>query len=259
MESVACKVAYIYGLVDPDTQQVRYIGKSTNPKRRLYAHLSPTELSGDCYRTRWLRRLVNEGKRPSLLCVATVPADAWEDAERYWIEHYRKLGAPLTNTNPGGEGLPKGFQHDDDTKARMSHSRTGHGTTEATRKKIADSLRGRSRPDAARQKMHESHKARWASMSDEERERAAERGRRIPKGTRSPSSGYRGVTRVSGSTTFRAFIRMDGKTLHIGCFPTAIAAAEAYDRKAREVHGERAILNFSTLEEGARYLDSLTY
>jgi hypothetical protein len=30
---------YIYGLVDPRTDKIRYVGKSNNPERRLYAHI----------------------------------------------------------------------------------------------------------------------------------------------------------------------------------------------------------------------------
>lgn len=62
-------------------------------------------------------------------------------------------------------------------------------------------------------------------------------------------TGYRGVsrndkTKKKYTKPYFAQIESKGKTLHLGCFTDPSDAANAYDRKARELHGEFARLNF---------------
>jgi hypothetical protein len=60
------------------------------------------------------------------------------------------------------------------------------------------------------------------------------------------TSGFKGVHRHKKNHNWVAQVRDSGKTLHIGSFPTAILAAQAYDREARKYYGEFAVLNFPT-------------
>lgn len=55
-------------------------------------------------------------------------------------------------------------------------------------------------------------------------------------------SGFKGVSRHGPG--FRAQIREDGKILALGTFPSAVAAALAYDAAARRIQGNYARLNF---------------
>lgn len=54
---------------------------------------------------------------------------------------------------------------------------------------------------------------------------------------------FRGVTR-RGDGKWQARIQVDGKRIHIGTFGTPEEAARAYDAMARELLGDKAILNF---------------
>lgn len=56
------------------------------------------------------------------------------------------------------------------------------------------------------------------------------------------ASGFRGVQRAGRAWT--ACIGWDGKSFRLGTFKSAEDAAEAYDRAARDMHGEFAITNF---------------
>lgn len=63
------------------------------------------------------------------------------------------------------------------------------------------------------------------------------------------SSGYRGVSRNVGSKKYNAAISIDGKAVGLGRFETPEEAALAYDKKAMEVYGEFANLNFPSAND----------
>jgi hypothetical protein len=58
------------------------------------------------------------------------------------------------------------------------------------------------------------------------------------------TSGYKGVYYYKSSGKWRAQITIDRKRTGIGYFNTAIEAAQAYDRVAKEQYGDFAFLNF---------------
>lgn len=56
-------------------------------------------------------------------------------------------------------------------------------------------------------------------------------------------AGYKGVS-YFGNKYIRATISINRKQIHLGFFPDLITAAKAYDKKAKELFGEFAYLNF---------------
>lgn len=68
------------------------------------------------------------------------------------------------------------------------------------------------------------------------------------KGVRSDSkTGVKGVYRHKRSGRWVAYIRVDGKSKHLGIFDTPEEAAEARDRAAIKLHGEYALTNADIL------------
>lgn len=62
--------------------------------------------------------------------------------------------------------------------------------------------------------------------------------------TANNTSGYKGVCWFDDRGKWSARIKVTNKTIYLGYFDTAEAAAIAYDRAAREHHGEFAKTNF---------------
>lgn len=60
---------------------------------------------------------------------------------------------------------------------------------------------------------------------------------------------YKGVSYHEKNKGFRARIQSNGKRINIGVYKDETVAAKAYDKKAYELHGDKAILNFPELIE----------
>ncbi|MGI4812133.1 MAG: hypothetical protein ACRYG5_09880 [Janthinobacterium lividum] len=111
---------YIYALIDPETDLIRYIGKSVRPMDRLTNHMNERS---NCHRSHWLQALKSKGLRPDLAILERIGgAWPWQHSETYWIAYARRHGWPLTNNTEGGDGvtgLPA------ETRARMAAVWTG--------------------------------------------------------------------------------------------------------------------------------------
>jgi hypothetical protein len=98
------KKVFIYLLCEPDTQTVRYVGKTTDPKRRIHEHIT-NKHRDDTRRVRWINKLLTDGKLPQLRVIETVCESAWEVAEQKWIAFFRAKGLNLLNLTDGGDGV----------------------------------------------------------------------------------------------------------------------------------------------------------
>lgn len=106
----------VYGLVDPRTLMVRYVGKSTSGMRRPRQHCSPSSMMDSTHRTRWIKALLRYHLcyRIVVLEYAKTP-DALGALECWWIAYGRACDWPLTNATNGGDGTC-GYKHTDETK-----------------------------------------------------------------------------------------------------------------------------------------------
>lgn len=94
------KVKYIYGLVDPDTLEVRYIGQTNDIKERLRFHTqysSALKREAHKQKGKWTQGLLNAGKKPSIVILQVVPFKLADEAERRWIEMGKLFGWSLFN------------------------------------------------------------------------------------------------------------------------------------------------------------------
>jgi hypothetical protein len=97
----------IYRLIDPVSQQTRYVGATKKPlPRRLSSGLSERNHSKDF--RQWIKDLREVGEKPIIEFVEAVDYEnAWV-REQYWIEFYRAKFplfnvAYITRYNPAGK------------------------------------------------------------------------------------------------------------------------------------------------------------
>lgn len=123
-------VISIYGLFDPRDDQLRYIGKSTNPRKRMEAHYGQARAGSVLHSRRWLAGLLARGLRAEVVVLecATTTEEA-NDAERFWIAAMRLACCDLTNLTPGGDGQPKGCRRSADAVERGAAKHRGRKRT----------------------------------------------------------------------------------------------------------------------------------
>ena len=99
------RTRYIYGLIDPRDQQLRYVGVTVDIKKRLYHHMYPGRHKGDKpQRMNWIRKLRSLGIKPDIFIIEEADATDWVEKEKFWINYFRFIGSDLINVTAGGEG-----------------------------------------------------------------------------------------------------------------------------------------------------------
>lgn len=116
---------FIYGLRDPRTMEIRYVGQSSRGMKRPKQHTRPNNLKNDhFYVVRWLKSI---NCKPEIVVLERLRIDclsaadrcvALNDAEIRWIALGRlALGKRLTNLTIGGGGT-SGYKKSPEAKER---------------------------------------------------------------------------------------------------------------------------------------------
>jgi hypothetical protein len=132
----------IYVLIDPITNELRYVGRSSRGLIRPKRHWRDKELEYDYYCSRWVRSLVSNGLVPEIEVLEQFDHseninDVLNDAEIFWIAYWRSVGARLTNANAGGH-IGK---ISEETRIKMSLSRKGKRQTKESIAKRLETIR----------------------------------------------------------------------------------------------------------------------
>lgn len=127
----------IYGLYDPFTSELRYIGKTKMTlARRLWHHIKEARCSEkNTHKLNWIRKVISEGREPIIYPLRETTKDDWRKDEMECISEAIKSGVELTNLTAGGDGLID-FHHSEETKQKISEYNLANG-------KIPPSWKGR--------------------------------------------------------------------------------------------------------------------
>ena len=103
------KTTNIYILIDPITNQVRYIGKANNISERYKAHLNKAR-KHQIHKLNWINSLKGKGLKPIIEVIDIIPIEDWIFWETYWISQFKTWGFKLINYTDGGDGTTFGNQ-----------------------------------------------------------------------------------------------------------------------------------------------------
>lgn len=213
----------IYGLADPRTGEIRYVGKSTSGLRCPRDHRQPSSLKKHNYKSRWILGLHAAGLdyEVSVLeeCAA---AKELEAAEQRWIAYGRVFGWPLTNLTDGGDGAV-GCKHTAESVERGIVKRRGRHISAETRAKMSAAKKGKTLSPEHRQKIADSNIGKKMSAQTMAKRLAtrfgkpmSEAGRAAVKAARNQPSTIEKVRLANIGRVFSETTRAKMRAAHLG-------------------------------------------
>lgn len=95
---------YIYALIDPRNNKIRYIGKTTNKLNiRLSKHVSNTKYGKLSHCQNWIKQLLKLNLKPTIDLIEKANISNWREKEIFWIKFFRTKYNDLTNISDGGD------------------------------------------------------------------------------------------------------------------------------------------------------------
>lgn len=96
------EITYIYILIDPRDNIVRYVGKTSRPKRRLKEHIADSKRFND-RKSRWINSLKKVNMIPIFKIIKVCPIRDFILYETQYIKLYKSN--KLTNSDETGQGF----------------------------------------------------------------------------------------------------------------------------------------------------------
>jgi hypothetical protein len=119
------KTIYIYTLEHPLTGEIRYVGKTVNPKKRESDHCSKSvQLLNQRHLSKWILSLLNQGLKPKMTIIDSTDLIDWQWLEIYWISQFKTWGFNLTNNAIGGNSN-HGFKMSEEFCKKQSQLKKG--------------------------------------------------------------------------------------------------------------------------------------
>lgn len=101
------KKVKIYALINPETEEIKYIGKTIRTlEQRLTNHICDAKSKRyKNYTINWINSLLKKNITPEIILIEEINyEDNWEWLEQYWISQFKSWNFNLTNLTIGGDG-----------------------------------------------------------------------------------------------------------------------------------------------------------
>lgn len=228
----------IYALIDPTTNELRYVGRSSSWLFRPRRHWGdPEELSYTTYCANWIKSLLQRDLVPEIEVLEQFEPseninDIMNDAEIFWIAYFKSIGARLTNIDPGG----KIRATTKETISKRVAKTIGRKLSEEHKKKIGQSQIGKKISSEMREKLIKSNTGRVVSEETREKLRQANLGKKHTQETKDKVS-VKGKGRiVSDKTRQNMSLANKGKKLTEEC-KSKLAEAARRQAQPRDAKG----------------------
>jgi hypothetical protein len=181
----------IYGLIDPRDNELRYVGYTSDEKKRYKSHLSKSSLKENTHKNNWIKSLLALDLKPIMEVICDYEtAEELPQREIQWIANMRILGNDLTNATDGGDGVMKGRKHSEETKKKISeavlgeknhnYGKKGKPMSEETKKKLLEAKLGKKHSEETKQKISEANKGKKHSEESKRKMSEAKLGKPNP-------------------------------------------------------------------------------
>jgi hypothetical protein len=104
---MSAEITFIYVLIDPIDNLIKYVGKSDTPEKRRKQHIqeSVSEFSyANTLKVNWIKNIVSQGLEPVMQIIDEVPKTEWRFWEKHWEDLLLSWGFPLKNGDDCGRG-----------------------------------------------------------------------------------------------------------------------------------------------------------
>lgn len=149
MNKEVVKKTNIYALIDPITNEVKYIGKSNNIIQRYKAHINKSR-KHQKNKIEWINSLNENGLKPLIFVLDEVPMGESKFWETYWVSQMKTWGYTLfnytgrygcvflnqTSFKKGNIPANKGKAHSKEAIKKMSENSSTRGKPAWNRKKV---------------------------------------------------------------------------------------------------------------------------
>lgn len=241
---------YVYGLIDPTTDELRYVGKTFDLSKRLRRHYSDARIRPRTHVNHWIASLFRDNLHPRCIIIESRHS-AYSNAalaEIDWIRILRQ-DCRLTNRTDGGDGCLGVVRApiSEETRRRLSVSHIGYKQSHEHIAKRAAKLRGvplKPNPNRTwtierRQLMSAMKKRQVISQEHRQKISKANLGRkRSPEVIEKTAKALRGRKR-SPEAIFKAAQALKGRTfsdIHRARLKAKAIEREAYRKKQREAY-----------------------
>lgn len=134
------EITYIYELKDPNTNEIKYVGKSYQPVRRLQQHITERKTKPNRPLCDWIDNLILENKLPILQILQKCSKEISRKIEK---EHIKKYRQSILNISDKSSGMNPGFKQSLEHNKRISQAMLGRKKTPETLERIRIAAKNR--------------------------------------------------------------------------------------------------------------------